>query len=288
VTDRASSYPKSQYRDPTGNGTGTGATGAAGDEVDTAWANGTFKDPAEADSPGGFVAPPPEAEDSFGAGGGDPTPQNDEAWRSAQTPVARAESGGTGTPVAGRDDPGGGGLGGVDFEMILSDLEKSEELTLCQAFATFDENGTGGIPMDHHGLRDYLVENSALTFDDLDLELIKETSKTETFELSLEGFVSIMRDQACSESEAIQSFMGLSGGEDQIPAPDCRTGLQVFGSEKLAGGQLLDELTWERVLDSLMWNADTPMVSLENWITYTKRLARTLFLFRVTSRNQAG
>lgn len=156
----------------------------------------------------------------------------------------------------------------LSLEQILQDLEGSEEASYSAAFSTMAGDQAQLTP-DNAPLRNFLEQYSGV--QDVDTELLKIASNNEAFAIDCSSFVMLLRLNPLNESEALESFLQLSGGGDQISAEDCRTGLfQVIQS---IGSSSFNAHTSERIIDAAMVSAGL-QVSMEQWVGLSKTAAR--------------
>lgn len=199
-----------------------------------------------------------------------PPPEDD--YIGAPPPASPAAGGGSG---GGGGSPGGGGGGATLTEdVILSDLDRAEQEVYGNGFLLFDDNNTGIVPMDHELLRAYIVQNSCFSEVDVDTEFLLAGAESG---VSQEAFLIIMRKQFNQEDAATQ-FLTVSGGDEAIVAPDCRSALTIFGSQKLQVN--FTDARWERILDATMWDADA-LVGLQKWGEYCQKVARIARMYQL-------
>eukprot|EP00434_Breviolum_minutum_P015671 symbB.v1.2.013808.t1/scaffold980.1/size147263/7 len=197
-------------------------------------------------------------------------PEQEEEQYSAPPPPAPAPAAGTAVakpkPKPARDLR----APKLSMDKILSDLEGSEEASYSAAFSTMA--GGQAVGPDNPALRQFLDQYSGVT--DVDTELLKIASSNEAFTIDCSSFVMLLRMNPLNESEALESFLRLSGGGDQISAEDCRTGLfqiiQTIGGDAVAASS-------ERIIDAAMVDAGL-QVSMEQWVGYTKTVSRIVRL----------
>merc|ERR1712070_611129 len=61
----------------------------------------------------------------------------------------------------------------IDEDVILSDLENAEVAAYVGAFTSFAGSAAGTVPLDNAGLREFILTNSAIEPDNLDLILFQ-------------------------------------------------------------------------------------------------------------------
>ncbi|CAK9010068.1 unnamed protein product [Durusdinium trenchii] len=156
----------------------------------------------------------------------------------------------------------------LTMQKILDDLEGSEEAAYAAAFNSMS-GGEATVQPDNQALRQFLEMHSGVT--DIDTELLKIASSNEAFAIDSSSFVMMLRLNPVNESEALESFLRLAGGGDQISAEDCRTGLfqllQSIGGESFSG----DECDF--IIDASMVSAGL-QISMEQWVGFTKTAGR--------------
>lgn len=161
-------------------------------------------------------------------------------------------------------------LSTVSFDLVLSDLETAEQLAYSQAFNRFDTHGTGCVPMDHEGLREFLLSNSAIDIEELDTELLKAGSLDDGG-LRLDSFFVLLREHAIADTTAIEEFLGTSTDGVTASAQDCRNRLLLLGQRQLDAH--FNEEQWDCIFNTVMMNADV-VVPMEQFITYCNSTAR--------------
>eukprot|EP00747_Dinoflagellata_sp_TGD_P169355 gnl/TRDRNA2_/TRDRNA2_198153_c0_seq1.p1 gnl/TRDRNA2_/TRDRNA2_198153_c0~~gnl/TRDRNA2_/TRDRNA2_198153_c0_seq1.p1 ORF type:complete len:279 (-),score=30.71 gnl/TRDRNA2_/TRDRNA2_198153_c0_seq1:23-859(-) len=166
----------------------------------------------------------------------------------------------------------------VSLDLVLSDLESAEQMAYEQAFASFSGKSCNTpVPLDCAALRDFVCSNSAVSIEDLDLELIRAGASLDDNTVSLEAFLLLLRENAVPEAVAIGQFLGLSGNGESMAAEECRSGLLLFGQRELSAR--FSEEQWDRILTTAMMEADITIM-MEGWITCCKRVARVVRLSR--------
>ncbi|CAE7223483.1 B'ETA [Symbiodinium sp. CCMP2592] len=134
----------------------------------------------------------------------------------------------------------------LSLESILADLEGAEASAFGSAFTSLAK-GQEALQPDHNELRSFIESHSAV--QDIDTELLKIASTNEAFAIDRDAFVMLLRMNPVNESEALESFLRLSGGGENITAEDCRTGL--FQLLQNIGESLIGD-TSERIIDTVM------------------------------------
>lgn len=177
-------------------------------------------------------------------------------------------------PPPARNRGGGRGRPGLTFDDVMSDLVTAE----FQAYGGAFESFAGGAPVgcDHAQLRDFLLSNSALSSNDLDMELLK-AANSDTMQMDQSSFVQLMQDHSCSDGDALGAFANISSDGQSLASEECRTGLLLFAQDKLAASY--DEQRWDRLLNMVMMDAG-PTVQMEQWLLYCKKVARYIRLIR--------
>jgi len=163
----------------------------------------------------------------------------------------------------------------VSADDILSNLEGSEEVLYGDAFSSFPGGATSFVTLDCLPMRDFLVTNSCISMDDLDLELLKVAQTDDG--LSRDGFLQLLREFAVSDSDSLGQFMGLSSNGESLAAEECRSGLLLFCQQKLSTNFSDDR--WECVFNAVLWDAGIT-VDMEKWCIYCKTTARMVRLLR--------
>lgn len=163
----------------------------------------------------------------------------------------------------------------VSVDDILSNLEGSEEVLYGDAFSSFPGGTTNYVTLDCLPMRDFLVTNSCISMDDVDIELLKVASTDDG--LSRDGFLHLLREFSVSESDSLGQFMGLSSNGESLAAEECRSGLLLFCQQKLSTN--FSEDRWECVFNAILWDAGL-VVDMEKWCLYCKTTARMVRLIR--------
>jgi len=135
--------------------------------------------------------------------------------------------------------------------------------------------GQLSLQLDDQKMREFLLTHTTIHLDDLDTELIKVASNTDTFSIDLPIFVKLLRDFAFNESDALQFFINVSDG-NAFSAEDCRSGL-LGVQENLEAAW--PQATQDKIFDSIMSDAGV-RIDMENWMRYCSRLGRVTRLMR--------
>mmetsp|Transcript_56433 Transcript_56433/g.98329 ORF Transcript_56433/g.98329 Transcript_56433/m.98329 type:complete len:276 (+) Transcript_56433:74-901(+) len=163
----------------------------------------------------------------------------------------------------------------VSVDDILSNLEGSEEVLYGDAFSSFPGGATNFVTLDCMPMRDFLVTNSCISMDDVDMELLKVASTDDG--LSRDGFLHLLREFAVSDSDSLGQFMGLSSNGESLAAEECRSGLLLFCQQKLSTNFSDDR--WDCIFNAILWDAGIT-VDMEKWCIYCKTTARMVRLLR--------
>jgi len=164
---------------------------------------------------------------------------------------------------------------GVTIDDILSNLDGAEEVLYGEAFVMFPGGHGGFVALDTAAMRDFICTNSAISMEDIDMELLKVSSPDDG--LDREGFLHLLREFPISDGDSILHFMGMSTDAESLAAEECRTGLLLFAQEKLSTN--FSDERWECIFNTVMWDADVT-VMMEQWITYCKLTCRIVRLLR--------
>lgn len=197
---------------------------------------------------------------------------------SAEGPVPGLSSGGPPPAPRPAAASAGGSTGGLTFASVLADLEDSEQMVFGSSFQAF--NSGNPVPYTHDGLKDFVATNTAVSFQDLDTELVRVASANEDMQVTVSDFLAVLRENAASDTAMLESFLNLAasspGGSEAIEASECRSGLLMFFNDQL-GPQVvaMSEQRWEAVFDSVMSDCG-PTVSMDSWTMYAKRIARVI------------
>jgi hypothetical protein len=158
----------------------------------------------------------------------------------------------------------------LEVELICTDCWSAEVSLYGAAFDSL-ANGESLIQPDNAELRDFVVQHSAVTPDDLDIELLKICSISDTFSVDKDGFVALLRENPIHEAATLEQFLGLSQDGENITSEACRTGLLYFMQNSM--GTSMRESCLECIIDTVMMDAGLD-VSMEQWISYCKAAAR--------------
>jgi len=171
-----------------------------------------------------------------------------------------------------------GGKGGLTFASVLANLEDAEQMVYGTSFQAF--NSGNPVPYTHEGLMDFVATNSAISFQDMDTELVRVASANEDMQINVNDFMKVLRENAASDTAMLESFLNLAasspGGSEAIEASECRSGLLMFFNDQL-GPQVvaMSEQRWEAVFDAVMSDCGAT-VSMDAWTNYAKRVARVV------------
>jgi len=205
-----------------------------------------------------FIAAPP-ASNSPMTGLPPPSP-------SGGSPPPAAPSARSGTSPTRRD---------VTPDDILSNLEGSEEVLYGDAFSMFPGGRNGVVGLDSAAMRDFICTNSAISMQDIDMELLKIVSPEEG--MTRDAFLHMLREFPVPEGESISHFLGLSADGESLAADECRTGLLLFAQQKLSSN--FSEERWDCILNTVMWDAGM-RVSMDQWLSYCKSIGRIVRVLR--------
>jgi len=181
-------------------------------------------------------------------------------------------------PVPSQGPPSTGqGRGGVDLEILVFDLESGETQVYGEAFRRIAPSGHA--EPDNQALRHYLLSNSSLISDDnLDTEILKIASESDSFGIDESGFIKLLREHPL-ENEALSQFMGLSEDGDTIGSGDCRSGLLSLMKDVLNAD--FDDNQWDLIFDSVMQEAGLT-VTMQQYIEFARRVARIIRVSRAS------
>jgi len=221
------------------------------------------------DQQGAFIAAPPPQEDNSPIGG---LPPPREPSGAPPPPQPAGSARGSPAPAQTSASPS---RREVSADDVLSNLDGSEEVLYGEAFASFPGGLNGFVGLDSTAMRDFICTNSAISMDDIDLELLKVASPDEG--LSREGFLLLLRDFSISDGDSISHFMGLSADGESLVSEECRSGLLLFAQQKLMTNFSDDR--WECIFNTVMWDAGVS-VSMEQWLGYCKFTGRIVRLLR--------
>jgi hypothetical protein len=160
----------------------------------------------------------------------------------------------------------------ITFDYILSDLEGAEQVAYGEAFSIC-AGGKQVSPMDCVPMREFILNNTCITADDLDPHLLQVATEETT--ITVDGFLHVIRENAVSDTSTIEQFLGMSQNGETVAAEECRSGLLVYSQRDL--GANFAEEKWDRIFNTVMWDADVT-VSMEKWRFYCKVVARIIRL----------
>jgi hypothetical protein len=158
---------------------------------------------------------------------------------------------------------------------ILMDLDCAEESLYMEVFLGLAPSGHA--EPDNRQLREFVMNNSAVTIEEVDTEILKIASESESFSVDTRGFLRLLQDNAISESDALNQFVGLTSDGECITSEDCRTGLLNLMEQRL-GATLNDEQS-EQIFNTVMMEAGLT-VPMEQWFNFSKKAARIVRLMR--------
>jgi len=164
---------------------------------------------------------------------------------------------------------------GVTVDDILSNIDGAEEALYGEAFMMFPGGRNGFVGLDSAAMREFLCTNTAISMEDIDMELLKVSSPDDG--LNCEGFLHLLREFPFSDGDSLSHFMGMSADGESLGVEECRSGLLLFAQEKLSSN-FTDE-RWECIFNTVMWDAGVT-VMMEQWLTYCKLTGRILRLLR--------
>eukprot|EP00435_Cladocopium_sp_Y103_P052623 s2_g16.t1 len=174
-------------------------------------------------------------------------------------------------PVKRQQDSPGQGFG---IDAVLTDLEGAEQAAFKAAFKSLS-SGLEVLPLDHDQLRSFILINSGVTEQDLEVEMLKLASARDDFSIDATALISLLREHPISDDDVLNLFMSLSTDGESLSAEECRTGLLQLTSRLPETG--LSEERMDRVFDTVMTSAGLT-VSMEEWMQYAKTAARILRL----------
>jgi len=162
----------------------------------------------------------------------------------------------------------------ASFDAMINDLEAAEQAAYSAAFQSLS-GGQATLGPDSQQLRSFVTVHTAITDVELDMELLKIASTSDTFTIDSNNFVLLLQMNPVSESDILEAFMGLSSDGEQITSEECRTGLLNVLQDKL-GAELTNERA-EKIFDTVMISAGLT-VSMEQWMGFCKTAARLVRL----------
>mmetsp|Transcript_69233 Transcript_69233/g.122466 ORF Transcript_69233/g.122466 Transcript_69233/m.122466 type:complete len:277 (-) Transcript_69233:41-871(-) len=235
------------------------AAGASAASKSAAPAKATWQDDEQE---GFFVPPPPDSGGKTSPGAAPSSPAKVSA--PASSSASRPPSSPTQAPP-----------GTASFEDVLADLEGAEQAAYTAAFKSLAA-GQASLTPDHEQLRNFVLLNSGVGEGDLDTELLKIASTSESFSIDADSFVMLLRTNAVSDSEALEVFVSMSADGETVSAEDCRNGLFSMLSSSSLGDSLPADRS-ERIIDTVMTDAGLT-VNMEQWLGYSKTAGRIVRL----------
>eukprot|EP00933_Yihiella_yeosuensis_P007046 TRINITY_DN111937_c0_g1_i1.p1 TRINITY_DN111937_c0_g1~~TRINITY_DN111937_c0_g1_i1.p1 ORF type:complete len:334 (-),score=77.71 TRINITY_DN111937_c0_g1_i1:123-1124(-) len=162
---------------------------------------------------------------------------------------------------------------GVSFEAMLSDLEGAEFAAYGAAFNSLS-GGQPAVSYDHDGLKSFVLIHSGIAENELDTELLKIASASDTLSIDSVGFVQLLQNNAVSESDALNIFLNASEDGATMTAETCRTCLlSLVTSPEYGLNANFPTDRAEQVFDTVMQRASLT-VSMEEWVAFAKTAAR--------------
>mmetsp|Transcript_30392 Transcript_30392/g.69967 ORF Transcript_30392/g.69967 Transcript_30392/m.69967 type:complete len:216 (+) Transcript_30392:105-752(+) len=176
------------------------------------------------------------------------------------TPLSQA------TPA--RDEPAKG-TERMSFDLLVQDLDATEALAYGEFFQTCTRQQT--CSTDNRMMRQFLIDNTCIIEDDLDIELLKVAPE---LDVDQTAFLAVIRANAVAEADAIEQFLQMAGEGTSVPAEEARSRLLFFSQDKL--GASFSDAQWQKLFDKVMSDAGA-QVSMEQWVRYctdTSRMVR--------------
>mmetsp|Transcript_60287 Transcript_60287/g.111818 ORF Transcript_60287/g.111818 Transcript_60287/m.111818 type:complete len:215 (+) Transcript_60287:104-748(+) len=156
------------------------------------------------------------------------------------------------------------------FDSLAQDLDGTEAVAYGEYFQTCSRSGTCGT--DNAMMRRFLIDNTSILEDDLDIELIKVAPE---LQVDKAAFLALIRANAVAESEAIEQFLQMAGEGTSVPAEEARSRLLLFSQDKFRAS--FNDAQWQIMFDKVMSDAGA-QVSMEQWVRYCTDLARMVRL----------
>lgn len=158
-------------------------------------------------------------------------------------------------------------------ESVVDDLESHEIEVYGAAFASFlgPEQCPEVVPLDNVECRDFLV-GQGLAAEELDTALLSCASLEG---LALDDFLGLLRDHVLSEEDVIGYFVKVSRGVEDVPVQVARCAMRLFIYQTFPVD--LGKERWDDLFHLVAQDADVTVV-MEQWIAYSKKLARVVRL----------
>lgn len=167
------------------------------------------------------------------------------------------------------------GSSAISFDLLLSDLESSEQIVYGEAFAQMDTAGAGSVPLDSIPLKVLVASNTSIDEAEIDTELLKVINFDEGGGCTLQNFLQVYRENAIATNVSIEEFLAASADGVVVSASDCRSRLLLLGQRKLEAQ--FNEDQWDRIFNTVMMDCDV-VVNMEVWIAFCSKVARIVRL----------
>jgi len=191
------------------------------------------------------------------------------------TCLARKASGAGPRPAGG--DP-------TFLNLLVSNLEKLEELVYRETFSTFDMDDSGLVPLSDGDLHCFVLANSAIGVDGLDGALLchAATTPASAWGLDLPGFLRLLREHALPADTAVQYFNDATRPGGGAPAiTDCGGNLRRFAAQHMGGVALAEFSQGEQdMIFEATLQGGAARLTLDEWVSCCKRIARIIRVAR--------
>eukprot|EP00434_Breviolum_minutum_P039866 symbB.v1.2.035408.t1/scaffold4759.1/size37676/1 len=87
------------------------------------------------------------------------------------------------------------------------------------------------LPPDHEQLKSFILVNSGVTEQDLEVEMLKMASARDDFGIDAAALMTLLRDHPIGDNDALNLFMNISSDGESMPSEDCRTCLMQLTSK---------------------------------------------------------
>lgn len=186
--------------------------------------------------------------------------------------------------------------GAVTRDFVLRDLETAEQLSYGAAFHERAGAVNGVVDLDNEQMRAFLLQETHLSEEDLELALLKAAESHHDFKLDLEGFLKVLREHVFNEDHAEEyypepqpvkavevvkagSCCGCGGRPPPPPPPPPSKGASVEACRQRMRSLFPDipKPTLEPVVDAT-FKGVRDGISRDQWLKYVNRASRMIRL----------